>query len=473
MFVPTKRVAVIGGGVVGLACAREILLNHARRSQQAIAPSCFLDVLLLEAAASFGTATSSRNSGVLHAGIYYPTNSNKHKFCIHGYQKILRFCDKFRVPYQLCGKLIVDTDNLLGGSAAGSTKLDEIYRQGLDNGVPKLELIEDRGTILQLEPNLADSEIARAIYSPLTGIVDVHQYLLALLTSCEEQACAEQAEGRGGNGGRSSFDVVYNCEVLGARRSTITSKMNTSAGVDHGEKTTLQTSQGDLEDVDVVVNCAGLHACRVAERVLGGSSVEIPPPVYAKGNYWKLERRAGGYGGASADGSGSGPSGSTSSRGSWRHLIYPLPEPGGLGTHLTLDLDGQIRFGPNVEFLDLGLDDRESAAATATTEEQHAQQSFETLEQRLNAFYQTVSPPTSAVYESIKRYYPKIEDDGVLVGDYVGIRPKLQGETDFKILSDTSGRSIHCLGIESPGLTSSLAIGEHVAKQVLSLLPTG
>lgn len=205
----------------------------------------------------------------------------------------------------------------------------------------------------------------------------------------------------------------------------------------------LLTNQGPLDNVGLVINAAGLSACRIAKR-LGSPLGETPEPLYAKGSYWRAEGRK-----------------------KFSHLIYPLPEAGGLGTHLTLDLDGTCRFGPNVEWLG-------GAAAEQRTQPERGRGPASSETDLINFDDPTLyvpSPPTEAVYTAVRRYYP---DVGVLVPDYAGIRPKLRGETDFRILEQSSRLQgtpslIHLLGIESPGLTASLAIGEEVARRALHI----
>ncbi|CAD7952558.1 unnamed protein product [Amoebophrya sp. A25] len=460
--VAEQRVVVVGAGVVGLACARALGLRG------------FRDILVLEKEPAFGTATSSRNSGVLHAGIYYPFDSYKRLLCIEGHRLMREFCVSHGVEHALCGKLIVQD------VPGKNEELDAIYHQAVQNGAPELEMIEDQRTLQRMEKNLSP-DISRAIFSPLTGIVDVHQYMLALLGDAED----------------AGVQTCYECNIDEAES--------------HPDgRLTLQTSQGSIEDVDLVVNCAGLHACVVAAMV-SGDQVEIPDPLYAKGNYWRLSidrpketigtgtpvevgqnenhisacgkqespsssskhqtksnsvengttsnasssslrEATGGSAGNTASGAHDSPAAqlhqeenieektSIPSAPYFERLIYPLPEPGGLGTHLTLDLDGGIRFGPNVEWIDDCGDEH--------------------------------YPPTEAapaVYESIKRYFPAIASPGVsLVPDYSGIRPKLKGTTDFTFIEERN--AVHCLGIESPGLTSSLAIADEVCERSVKIL---
>ena len=385
-----KTVAVIGGGVVGLAVSQALARAHGR----------LVDVLLLESETQIGLGTSSRNSGVLHAGIYYPYDSWKRKLCVDGHRQILDFCQQYHVPHQLCGKLIVDDRN----SDEGMDTLNHLYESGTRNGA-RLEMITDAAQLQEMEPHLHEG-IQRAIFSPMTGIIDVNAYMLALLGVAEE------------NG----VQVCYNVALQGSSQS------------DDG-KHSLLTSQGPLDEIDCVINAAGLHACEVARMVepeQAGAGL-FPQPEFAKGTYWREAAREG------------------VPRATFSRLIYPLPEPGGLGTHLTKDLDGSIRFGPNVEWLGeagacLQAGGRNLAGLCAP------------------------SPPDPAVYDSIARYYPGV---GQLEPDYAGIRPKLKlrgagaasaSDPDFQFAE--LPRSLHLFGVESPGLTSSLAIAGEAVRRV-------
>lgn len=318
--------------------------------------------------------------------------------CIRGHGMLLKFCEEFAVPYMLCGKLIVDDTN-------SPSTLKELYLNGLRNGCD-LELIQGttaKARLEDMEDGRLPEWIEGAILSPKTGIIDSHSLMMSLLGSAEEN-CDE-------------FDVIWNCEVL---------------DILEGSNIRLETSQGDLE-VDHVINCAGLYACDMARRLTRVKSEEqskvFPTAKFIKGNYWKAERTPG-----------------------YNHLIYPIPVKNGLGTHLTMDLAGQIRFGPNVEWI-------ESPPEGKTFQEED-----------FNA-----SPASQEVYSSIRRYYPGLS--GELIPDYAGIRPKLldnsTGEllNDFYLLdeSEHTGREnkiIHLLGIESPGLTSSMALGEWVSDRL-------
>lgn len=360
----TTDVVVIGAGVIGLAVARAL----ARRGR---------DVLIVEAAESFGTGISSRHSEVIHAGIYYPRGSLKAQLCVLGRDRLYDFCDRFGVPHRRCGKLIVAT------SADQIADLSAIDAAAAGNGV-KLQWL-DRDEARAKEPEI---ECEAALFSPATGIIDSHDYMLALLADAE----------------RHGATIVY--------RSRVAAMWLESASVllaiNEDERPTLRAR--------TVVNCAGLHATQVASSIEGFPSAHVPRAYYARGHYFSLAGRT-----------------------SFQHLVYPIPEPGGLGVHLTLDLAGQARFGPDVEWIE-ALD-------------------YEVSIERAERFY-----------AAIRRFWPRLAD-GQLVPAYAGIRPKISGpgepSVDFRI--DGPGQHgipmiINLFGIESPGLTASLAIGDHVAE---------
>ncbi|CAD7952238.1 unnamed protein product [Amoebophrya sp. A120] len=452
------RVVILGGGVIGFASARQIARRFALRSKTK------LDLFLLEKNPSFGQETTSRNSGVLHAGIYYQQDSFKHKLCVAGHSQLLKFCDQYQVDYDLCGKLIVQ-DRCGSSPEENKTAKEELlklYHQGKElNNVPKLELITDDSARLQRMTNqLLNPEIKNAIYSPATGILDVHGYLLALQAALEEE--------------ESDFvnaSVVYNCglEQLEVKSENKAGNSNTST------KMQIETTQGVIEDVDVFVNCSGLFSVEIAKHCLRGvpSPVEelLPDAVYAKGNYWKLENSA------SSSTTSTSSTAKAKKPGDVNHLIYPLPEVGGLGTHLTLDLDKNVKFGPNVEWIEIEEIETDAGGKSSSS---HLSRKLSNLEKQFETHYKQVQPASDIVYENIRRYYPDLPDHS-LTPDYVGIRPKIKlksdpasgGETskihnDFHFLTDgTKNSQIHCLGIESPGLTSSLAIGAHVADLVV------
>ena len=352
---------VIGAGAVGLAVARQLSLSGH-------------DVVVLEKNEHFGMETSARNSEVLHAGIYYPPGSLKAKLCARGKALLYEFCDSHGVPHRRIGKLIV-------GHAGQEAQLAAIAQAAADNGVNDVRPLA-RAEIAALEPAI-NSDLA--LLSPSTGIVDSHQYMLALL------------------GDRT---LVRNADVTAVRRNG------------DGWRLAVHSDGEDIAlDATIVINAAGLWAQSVAHRIEGLR--DIPPLFLAKGNYAALSVKS-----------------------PFQRLVYPVPEPGGLGVHVTLDMGGRARFGPDVEWLD------------------HADPA---------AIDYTVSPQITAKFAPlIARWWPSIRED-MLTPDYAGVRPKLVGKgapnADFRI----DGPSVHGLpglinlfGIESPGLTASLAIAEHV-----------
>ncbi|MDW5444881.1 NAD(P)/FAD-dependent oxidoreductase [Polaromonas sp. SM01] len=358
---------VIGAGVVGLAVARALALQGR-------------EVLLLEAAHAIGTGTSSRNSEVIHAGIYYPQGSLKARLCVEGKQQLYAYCAERGIGHQRCGKLLVAT------SPAQAAQLPAILAQAVANGVTDLvQLTRDEAQAM--EPSLA---CVAALHSPSTGIVDSHALMLAL------QGDLEHAGGF----------VAFNSPLARAECA--------QAAI------TLVAEDGTVLVARSVVNAAGLQAPVLAQRFLGLDTRFVPTPYYAKGNYFTL-----------------------SGRSPFSRLIYPVPEPdshlAGLGVHLTLDLGGQAKFGPDVQWVD-SPDDL------------------------------VVDPARGdAFYAEVRKYWPALPD-GALIAGYAGIRPKIQppgaAAKDFVIQGpDQHGVPglVNLFGIESPGLTSSLAIGAHVA----------
>jgi L-2-hydroxyglutarate oxidase LhgO len=356
---------VIGAGVIGLAIARR--LAQAGR-----------EVIVLEAAEGIGTVTSSRNSEVIHAGIYYKAGSLMARMCVSGKQALYEYCREHGIPHRNCGKLIVAT------SPKETEKLQSIRAHAEANGVLDMQTISGEDA-RQLEPAL---NCDAALLSPSTGIVDSHAFMLALRGDAEESGAA----------------FAFHTPLLRARTSA--GGIEIDAG---GEAPTTLACR-------LLINAAGLAAPAIA-RSIEGMPIELIPPAYlAKGNYFSCSARA-----------------------PFSRLIYPVPEPGGLGVHLTLDLAGQARFGPDVEWID--------------------------------AIDYTVDPARSErFYPAIRRYWPTLPD-GALMPSYSGIRPKIvppavavqdfliQGPRDHGVAG-----LINLFGIESPGLTSSLAIADYVGK---------
>jgi len=353
---------VIGGGVIGLAIARAL----ARSGRE---------VTLLEAETHLGAHSSSRNSEVIHAGIYYAPGSLKARLCVAGRDALYEFCAAEGVPHERIGKIIVAT------SDDECHVLEQLKSQAEANAVHDLVWL-DQAQLLSLEPMIC---AVRGLLSPATGIIDSHAYMSALRRDAE----------------RCGADVVVSTPVVGGRV--------VSDGIE------IQTGGSDAATVwcRTLVNAGGLRAQEVARSISGIAASTIPEQRFAKGHYFVLGGRS-----------------------PFSRLIYPVPVPGGLGLHLTLDLAHQARFGPDVSWLD-GVD-----------------YSFD--ESRCETFYR-----------AIRRYYPGLTD-GSLSPGYTGIRPKLAGASepapDFLI----QGPAVHGVpglvnlyGIESPGLTASLAIADY------------
>jgi L-2-hydroxyglutarate oxidase LhgO len=364
---------VIGAGAVGLACAAEL----ARRGR---------DVLVLEAAHAIGTGASSRNSEVIHAGMYYPTGTLKHRLCVEGRCKLYAYLAERGVAHRKVGKLIVATD------AAEEAKVAAIYKLAQANGVENCTLLS-ADEVRALEPNV---RAASAILSPETGIVDSHGYMLAL---------HGEVESRGGS-------LALNAPVL---RGEALAGGGFVIGIGGEASARIRCN--------ALVNAAGLNAQAVARSIVGVRDNAIPALTLAKGSYFGCAAKT-----------------------PFTHLIYPAPVDGGLGVHLTLDLGGRAKFGPDVEWLD---------------ENDPTKVDYRVDPKRAESFY-----------AAIRRYWPDLPD-GALTPHYAGCRPKLsrRGEpaADFRI----DGAEVHGLdglvnlfGLESPGLTSSLAIAGEVANRL-------
>jgi len=356
-------VAVVGAGVVGLAIARA--LAQAGR-----------EVLILEAERTFGSHTSSRNSEVIHAGIYYPSGSMKARSCVRGKGLLYEYCAQNDVPHRRIGKLVIASRD------DEVPALERLKAQAEANGVGDLEWLE-ASRVAELEPAV---RAVRGLFSPSSGIVDSHAVMAAFLRDARE-AGAELVVG-----------------------SPVVSGAVASAGI--------ELAIGGAEPSSIlcnaVVNSAGLFAQRVAHSLRGVPEPSIPGSYYAKGHYFTL--------------AGKSP---------FSHLVYPIPVPGGLGVHVTLDLAGQVRFGPDVSWLD---------AVDYAFDEGRAE----------------------AFYAAVRAYFPELRD-GALTPGYTGIRPKLlpagspfqdfvmQGSLDHGVPG-----LVQLYGIESPGLTASLALAEDV-----------
>jgi L-2-hydroxyglutarate oxidase LhgO len=358
------EVAVIGAGVVGLAIARELALRGR-------------EVVVIEAANAIGTGISSRNSEVIHAGLYYPTGSLKAQLSVRGKALLYGYCAARGVAHQRCGKLVVATRE------ADVPKLAKLAAQGVAHGVDDLRLLS-REEALSIEPAL---DCAGALLSPSSGIVDSHGLMTALLGDAENAGAA----------------LALASPLSGGAR----------VGGDAGDGWRLRV--GDFElGARCVVNAAGLFASQVAESL----GITAPRLRFARGHYFSLAGRA-----------------------PFSHLVYPLPVDGGLGVHLTLDLGGQARFGPDVQWLP------DIVPAT--------------LDYAVDA---ALAPAFEA---EVRSYWPGLPA-GALTPAYAGIRPKLTGPgepaADFRI--DVSPGLANLFGIESPGLTASLAIAEFVADRL-------
>ena len=358
---------VVGAGVVGLAVARALALRGR-------------EVLVLEAAPTFGTGTSARNSEVIHAGLYYPQGSLKARLCVQGRGLLYAYCAERAIPHQRCGKLVVATAD------AQREALRAVQAHALGNGVA-LQWLE-RDAARALEPAL---ECVAALHSPDTGIVDSHALMLSL------QGDLENAGG-----------------VL-ALNSPLAQAECTQDAI------FLEANDGTSLQATTVVNAAGLLAPALARRFAGLAAQHVPGAWYAKGNYFTL-----------------------SGRSPFSRLIYPVPQAAGLGVHLTLDMGGQAKFGPDVEWVDSPTD-------------------------------LVVDPRRGdAFYSEVRRYWPALAD-GALVPGYAGIRPKIHAPGEAACDFAIQGPAVHgvaglvnLFGIESPGLTSALAIGENVAQIVAS-----
>jgi L-2-hydroxyglutarate oxidase LhgO len=358
-------VVVIGAGIVGLAVARSLALRGG-------------SVLVLERHAAPLQETSSRNSGVIHSGIYYPTGSLKARLCVQGRKLLYEFAAGRGVAHRRCGKLIVAQEGQQEALAA-------LQRQAVQNGVTDLAAL----TAVEVREYEPAVRCAAGLWCPSTGIIDVHELAHALIADIEAT---------GGS-------IAYRSEVESVRVGAAAAHLQCHSG---GEPIELAA--------EVVVNAAGLSAVDLLRSIHGYPEQLLRTAWYAKGNYFSL--------------AGARP---------FRHLVYPMPDEAGLGIHATLDLDGATRFGPNVEWVgrpEYPVDPRHAAE----------------------------------FYGSIRRYWPDLADSA-LQPDYAGVRPKLVGPgakaADFVIEGPDSHECaglVNLLGIESPGLTSCLAIAEHVAE---------
>jgi L-2-hydroxyglutarate oxidase LhgO len=391
---------VIGAGVIGLAVARNLAKRHGK------------DVLLLERAAMIGSETSSRNSSVIHSGIYYPKHSYKAQFCVRGKQLLYDYCEKRNIPFRRCGKLIVAASD-----HQFQTTIQNLHKQAQENGVIDTEILTSE-QVKEREPLV---QSCGALYSPSTGIIDTHEFMTSLLADAE-------------NSGRAT--LALNTTVENIRMET-NGVISVYAG-------------GTWVCAEYVVNAAGLWADGIARLIHKNHSNnnnnnnndtttawQPPQQYYCKGNYYRLH--------------------GTMKQPPFHHLIYPVPdERGGLGVHATVDLAGGIKFGPDVEWIPIEMTHPDTINYAPNTSHQ---QDF---------------------YNSIRTYFPSLPDNSLLV-DYSGVRPKLShpnldASTNALLLNDFSiathehhkiPRLVHLFGMESPGLTSAMAIADYVCDKLL------
>jgi L-2-hydroxyglutarate oxidase LhgO len=361
-------VAIIGAGVVGLAIARELAASG-------------LVTVVVERNRGYGMETSSRNSGVVHSGIYYPKDSLKARLCVGGRALLYDYCRDRGIAHRRCGKLIVAQQGQIDA-------LRELQARGVANGVTDLEWLDGRQASA-LEPAV---RCAAALLSPSTGIVDPHELMTSLLADVEAHDGV----------------LALDSRVERLRMTGDCIELAVTNGTDPGQLTARN-----------VINAAGLHAVELTRRIEGYPKERVPRTYLAKGNYFSCSGRP------------------------FRRLVYPMPNDAGLGIHATLDLDGSVRFGPDVEWVedtDLAVDPKRAVG----------------------------------FYQSIREYWPELPD-GALQPAYSGMRPKIVGPgepaADFAIEGPRDHGVpglINLLGIESPGLTAALAIGRHVRTQITS-----
>jgi len=359
---------VVGAGVVGLACARKFAMEGK-------------ETIVLEKELSFGTGISSRNSEVIHAGIYYRPGSLKAALCLKGRDQLYDFCDSHQVSYQKVGKLIVAVDQ------EQAQQLVNIKQRAAANGCHEIHYLATH-SIKTLEPELNAVEV---LFSPKTGIIDSHALMMGLLGDFEA----------------SNGHLIFSSEI-----SFIEFKKGYyEIGLNDAEKSLLQTK--------ILVNAAGLDAINVSKRIDGLLPLHIPEFSLAKGSYFTYAGRS-----------------------PFSHLIYPIPERGGLGIHLTLDLQGQARFGPDVEWVE-------------------------------HVNYTVDSDKADDFHRAISKYWPNCDRQRLIPG-YAGIRPKIGNHVDFNddfLIQTEMHHGLEGLanlfGIESPGLTSCMAIADYVFETLI------
>lgn len=363
------EITIIGAGVVGLAIAEKVSEEHN-------------NVFLIEKHPSFGQETSSRNSEVIHAGIYYPQGSLKARLCVEGKRLLYDYCKKYYVPYNNCGKLIVAT------SEEEISVIEGIRQTAMKNGVDDLVVLE-REQIAEMEPNIF---ALRALFSPSTGIVDSHSLMKQFETNTIN------------NGGQ----VVYGSEVTGIKRI----KNGYEIILLDADKKNYSFTSG------IVINSAGLTSDKVSEMV--GISDENLKILFCKGEYFRVN---------------------PSKNRLIKRLIYPVPHHNleGIGIHVTIDMGGGVKLGPDVKYLESNVYD-----------------------------YKLTASKQEAFYKSARKFLPFLEYDDI-APEMAGIRPKIQkpGEPvrDFYIMEEGNKGCpgfINLIGMESPGLTSSIAIAKYV-----------
>jgi L-2-hydroxyglutarate oxidase LhgO len=358
---------VIGAGVIGLAAARALALAGR-------------EVIVLEKAYTIGFETSSRNSEVIHGGLYYPKGSLKATACVEGRQRLYKYCEEHGVPHAALGKLIVATseDEIPG--------VEKIEAAAKANGVDNLEWLSV-AEAQRMEPEL---HCVAALLSPSTGIIDSHALMLAYQGEAEANGAM----------------VAFKTPLLGGR--VLADGFELNVGGD--EPATIRSRY--------LINAAGLHAPALARSIEGIPLDTIPPAYFCRGCYFTLAGRT-----------------------PFKRLIYPVPVPGGLGVHITLDLAGQARFGPDVEWID-------------------------------DVDYSVDPRRCDSFYAAVRRYWPGLRD-GALQPGYAGIRPKISGPNDPAADFSVQGPAEHgirglvnCYGIESPGLTASLPLADAVVRKL-------
>ena len=358
---------IIGAGVVGLSIARSLAYTGR-------------EVIILEANSKIGQGISSRNSEVIHAGIYYPYESHKQKLCLEGRNLLIDYCNSRKVDYKILGKLIVANTN------EEIKNLSLIFKNGIKNGVSDLSIVEEV-EIQEMEPGL---QAKKAILSPSTGIIDSHGFMLSMLGDIE------------------SSKGLLSCN----------SKVSSIKKLNGGFEITVQSEDKDKITCRELVNSGGLDAQKISMLMSDLESQSIPKSMYCKGTYYSFSKKA-----------------------PFKRLIYPVPSNGGLGIHLTLDLAGRAKFGPDAEWLK-------------------------------SPNYRVSSGKKNRFVAEIKKYFPNLNEDD-LYPDYAGIRPKIAGankpSADFNIqFSDFHAIPgyVALYGIESPGLTASWAIGKFVEQNI-------